>query len=106
MYKIAFFVPKSEKERVKNALFLAGAGKYKNYDLCSWEVEGAGQFRPLSGSKPFLRNLGELANVKEYRVEMICEDHLLRDVLEKLLEEHPYEEPAYEAWRVETLSTL
>ena len=32
MYKLNFFVPVEDKERVKNALFKMGVGKYDNYE--------------------------------------------------------------------------
>lgn len=34
MYKICFYVPESHLEKVKEALFAAGAGKIGNYDSC------------------------------------------------------------------------
>lgn len=106
MYKIAFFVPEEQKEDVKRTLFEAGAGRFKNYDCCSWEVEGVGQFRPLEGSNPFIGTSNELEKLKEFRVEMICKDELIFKVIETLIEAHPYEEPAYEVWKIDTLETL
>ncbi|MEH6542063.1 MAG: hypothetical protein V7748_18580, partial [Halopseudomonas sp.] len=53
MYKLCFFVPASHVEQVKQAVFAAGAGRLGNYDSCSWQVLGQGQFRPLSGSEPY-----------------------------------------------------
>lgn len=106
MYKIAFFVPSEQKELVKNALFEAGAGRYKNYDCCSWEVEGIGQFRPLEGSNPFIGSSDQLERVKEFKVEMICRDELIMKAIEALVESHPYEEPAYEVWKIDTLESL
>ena len=45
MYKLAFFVPAEHKDKVKAAVFAAGAGRIGNYDSCCWEVSGTGQFR-------------------------------------------------------------
>ena len=101
MYKLAFFVPKEQKEEVKEALFAIGAGTYENYDKCSWEVEGTGQFRPLKGANPFLGEVGELERVKEYKVEMICKDELIQKAVSTLKEVHPYEEVAYEVVKLE-----
>ena len=53
MYKFVFFIPEEYKENMKKSLFEAGAGKYGNYDMCSFEVKGTGQFSPLTGSDPF-----------------------------------------------------
>lgn len=103
LYKITFFVPKEQKETVKEAIFAAGAGRYENYDKCSWEVLGTGQFRPLEGSNPFIGNQGTVETVEEYRVETLCKEEILNTVLKTLVQAHPYEEPAYEAYKVYTL---
>ena len=100
MYKIYFYVPETHLESVKSALFEKGAGKYGNYDNCDWQTLGTGQFRALEGSQPAIGKHFELEKVKEYKVETICEDSVLSQVLEALIEHHPYEIPAYGYWRV------
>ncbi len=92
---IAFYVPTTHVEDVKNAMFKAGAGKIGAYDLCSFEVQGLGQFRALSGSSPFLGTMDQLEKVNEVKVEMVCEEHLIKLVVAALKEAHPYEMPAY-----------
>lgn len=96
MYKITFYVPVTHVETVKEALFAAGAGRIGDYDRCSWQVLGMGQFRPLDGAKPFLGQVGALEPVAEYRVELVCADDCLRDAVAALRNAHPYEEPAYD----------
>jgi hypothetical protein len=103
MYKLSFFVPKEQKEEVKEALFDIGVGKYKDYDKCSWEVLGIGQFRPLENANPFIGKKGEVEKVEEYKVEMICEDLLIKKAIKVLKETHPYEEVAYEVIKLEDL---
>jgi len=104
MYKLVFYVPEAQLEEVKAALFACGAGRTSRYDCVSWEVAGEGQFRPLAGSKPFIGVAGSLQKVKEYRVEMACEDQLIARAVETLKQVHPYEEPAYDVWMLETLA--
>jgi len=101
MYKLSFFVPINDKEKVKEALFLIGVGKYKNYDKCSWEVLGEGQFRPLQGANPHIGAINKTEKVKEYKVEMICEDYLIKKAVLELKKSHPYEEVAYEVIKLE-----
>ncbi len=96
MLKLTFYVPLSHKEEVKNALFAVGAGKIGNYDSCSFEVIGNGQFRALPGANPSIGNIGILEIVSEARVEMVLNDHILYRVLETLKAVHPYETPAYD----------
>lgn len=96
MLKLTFYVPVDSKEVVKNALFDAGAGKIGNYDRCSFEMTGTGQFRALEGANPTVGKLGNLEKISEARVEMVLEDHILIDVIKALKNSHPYETPAYD----------
>lgn len=106
MYKLCFYVPASHLERVKNALFDQGAGRFNHYDRCCWQTLGEGQFRPLPDSRPFLGATGKLEKVAEYKVEMICSDRLIKTALETLLGIHPYEEPAYEIYKILTADDM
>ncbi len=106
MYKLVFFVPESHLESVKQAVFSVGAGRIGNYDACAWQTLGQGQFRPLQGSRPFLGRLDEIERVAEYRVELVCEDTLIKAAVEALLAAHPYEEPAYDLWSLTALGDL
>ncbi|MBT3236471.1 MAG: NGG1p interacting factor NIF3 [Bdellovibrionales bacterium] len=103
MYKLIFFVPLKQCEEVKSAMFQAGGGKIGNYDCCSWQVVGQGQFRPLGGSKPFVGEQDQIEQVTEYRVEMVCDDGVLRSVIAAMKFTHPYEEVAYDVIRLETV---
>ncbi|SFR78758.1 hypothetical protein SAMN05216203_3054 [Marinobacter daqiaonensis] len=103
MYKFCYFVPASHVEQTKAAVFSAGGGRIGDYDSCAWQTQGQGQFRPLKGSDPFLGSEGEVERVEEYRVEMVCEDHLIREAVAAMKQAHPYEEPAYEVYRLEDL---
>lgn len=100
MYKLVFFVPDSHLEQVKAAVFAAGAGRIGNYDQCCWQIIGQGQFRPLSDAKPYLGQPNQLEVLPEYRVEMVCADEYIREVVAALRAVHPYEEPAFDVWRL------
>lgn len=101
MYKIIYFVPESHKELTKNVLFELGAGAFENYDSCSFETEGMGQFRPIDSANPYIGNVGTLEVLKEYKVEMICKDALIHEAVKCLREAHPYEEVALEVYKLE-----
>ncbi|MGH1469568.1 MAG: NGG1p interacting factor NIF3 [Cellvibrionaceae bacterium] len=96
MFKVNVFIPKDNVEKVKLAMFEAGAGKIGNYDCCSWQVLGEGQFRPLKGSHPTIGNENVVEIVSEYKVEMVCQRSLIEEVVKAMKEAHVYEEPAYE----------
>ncbi|MDX1589505.1 MAG: YqfO family protein [Oleiphilaceae bacterium] len=101
MFKLCYFVPEDYAEVTKTAIFAAGGGKIGDYDCCAWQTVGQGQFRPLEGSQPFLGQQGAVERVTECRVEMVCQNNLIRPALAALKHSHPYEEPAYEVYRLE-----
>lgn len=98
MYKLCFFVPEADAEPVKSALFAAGVGRIGNYDQCCWQTLGTGQFRPLAGANPHLGQPGQLEQVAELKVEMVCSDELIQTAVATLKQVHPYEEVAYEVY--------
>ncbi len=100
MYKIAVFIPATHLETVKEAMFAAGAGRIGDYDKCSWEVKGVGQFRPLAGANPFLGTVGAVEQVEEYKVEMVCADAHIKAVVAAMKAAHPYETPAYDVCKL------
>ena len=103
MYKLAFFVPVDEAENVKEALFKSGAGRLGDYEACCFQTRGSGQFRPLDGADPHIGKIGELERVDELKVELVCADDLIHAAVAALKAAHPYEEPAYEAWKLADL---
>lgn len=103
MYKLAFYVPPSHLETVKNAVFAAQAGRIGQYEHCCWQVLGQGQFRPMASAQPFIGTAGSLETLSEYRVELVCDDAHIRAAIVALKAAHPYEEPAYEVYKLDSL---
>jgi len=101
MYKLNYFVPTEAKEATKQALFEIGVGRYENYECCSFETQGTGQFKPIDNANPHVGELNKIEKVQEYKVEMICSDALIKKAIEVLKEVHPYEEVAFEVFRME-----
>ncbi|PKH06518.1 NGG1p interacting factor NIF3 [Moritella sp. Urea-trap-13] len=106
MFVIIFYVPQVNTERVKQALFKAGAGTIGDYDSCAWQCLGTGQFKPLQGSQPYIGRLDEITLVDEFRVEMVCPADNLRVAINALIAAHPYEEPAYHILQTFNLDAL
>ena len=99
--KIAFFVPADHSETVCNALFEAGCGRIGNYDHCAYKVSGTGTFRPNDAAHPFIGKTGVAETVEEERIEMVFPAHIQKKVIEALYQSHPYEEPAFDIYRIE-----
>ncbi|MDD4287703.1 MAG: hypothetical protein PHO20_06200 [Candidatus Peribacteraceae bacterium] len=79
----------------------AGAGRIGNYDSCSFSGKGTGRFRPLKDAKPAIGSVGTLTEVEEERIETVVKEEDLKNVLEAILNVHPYEEPAIHVLRME-----
>lgn len=103
MYKINFYVPVTHLETVKAALFAAGAGRIGDYDNCCWQTKGVGQFRALAGSAPYIGQQGKVEQVEEYKVELVCGEENLEQAVAALKQAHPYEEPAYEVYQIQSI---
>jgi hypothetical protein len=101
MYKLNYFVPEEAKEQTKQALFALGVGKYKNYECCCFETLGKGQFKPIKDANPYIGNKGKIEVIQEYKIEMLCEEKLIKEAISVLKQNHPYEEVAYEVIKLE-----
>ena len=99
--KLAVFVPLAHVEQVRTALFSAGAGNIGRYDACSFNVPGYGTFRAGEGADPFVGKPGEHHREEEMRMEVIFPAEKTQAVLQQLFEAHPYEEVAYDVYRLE-----
>lgn len=104
LLKIEFYVPAAQLQRVKQAMFDAGAGKVGDYDCCAWQILGEGQYRPDEGSNPFSGKQGSLETLNEYKVEMVCAEQCIAQVINAMKDSHPYEEVAYSVIRTEVFS--
>jgi dinuclear metal center YbgI/SA1388 family protein len=96
LFGLTVFVPVENASELRIALASAGAGQIGDYDSCSFSVEGEGRFKPLEGSNPVIGHHHDLTNVKEERISVIVEKHLLSKVVKAMKTAHPYEEVAHE----------
>jgi len=99
--KLVTFVPVDHADKVREALFIAGAGNIGNYDACSYSTEGIGTFRGGEDAKPFVGEKGEVHQEIEVRFETIFPKHLKGKIIGALLDHHPYEEVAYDIYALE-----
>lgn len=97
-FKLVVFVPVGYEDKVREALGAAGAGWIGMYSDCSFQLLGTGTFKPLEGADPFIGKKGQLEKVEEYRLETIVPNGLLKQVIDKMLLAHPYEEVAYDLY--------
>ena len=103
LLKLVTFVPDDHLEKVRDALFEAGAGAIGNYDKCSFGTQGTGTFRGGEEANPYIGEVGEFHFEKETRIETIVPRHLKNNVINTLLKTHPYEEVAYDIYPLENI---
>ena len=96
LVKIVVYVPAGHEDAVRSAMSEAGAGHIGNYSDCSFRTTGLGTYKPLAGSRPFLGELAKLSTVEEIRLETVAPEKLLKEVVQAMLDAHPYEEVAYD----------
>ena len=73
-YKLIFYTPLPPLEKIKSALFAAGAGAHPGgkYTHVSFQSRGTGQFMPRTGANPHIGTVGAIEKVEEMRVEVLC----------------------------------
>jgi dinuclear metal center YbgI/SA1388 family protein len=96
--KLITFCPIKHAEKVRQALFDAGAGRIGNYDSCSYSLEGKGSFRALENAKPFVGEKNRIHFEDEIRIEVIYPLFREEALINALKENHPYEEVAYDLY--------
>jgi dinuclear metal center YbgI/SA1388 family protein len=94
--KLYTFVPHEQAEKVRRALFDAGAGHIGRYSESSYNLRGTGTFKPEAGTHPHVGIQGIRHEEPETRIEVIFPRPLERQVVGALLSAHPYEEVAYD----------
>ncbi|KAJ7180684.1 GTP cyclohydrolase 1 type 2/Nif3 [Mycena filopes] len=102
-FKLVFFSPAPNTRAILDHLFRtfpAHVGKIGNYERCAFLSRGTGQFQPSAGAHPAIGEVGALQSVEEDRVEVSVLDRV-REVVKELKAVHPYEEVAYDVYRVE-----
>lgn len=99
--KLVTYVPINDIDKVREAVFKAGAGHIGNYDSCSYQTNGKGSFRAGDQTNPHVGEKGKLHFEEEIRFETIFPSYNQSDVIHALLEAHPYEEVAYDIYSIE-----
>lgn len=99
--KLVTYVPEAAREGLLEALFQAGAGQLGNYSHCSFSNPGTGSFLPGEQAEPALGQKGQLSREPEQQLHLTFTADREKAVLRALMENHPYEEVAYEVSALE-----
>jgi len=99
--KLITYAPLADADKVKSALFEAGAGDIGNYSDCSYSLEGVGSFKAGKSANPTIGEIGKIHFEKETQIHVIFTFEKEKSILQALFKAHPYEEVAYEVMTLE-----
>jgi len=102
-YKLVVFVPEDHLENIKKVLYKNDAGRLGSYSHSGFSVKGKGTFKPLSDSDPFIGEKDKVNEVKEYRLETIVPAEKADKIAAEVIKQHPYEEPAWDLYKLENI---
>ena len=103
--KIATYCPKSHADKLKMALFAAGAGSIGDYEECSFSSNGIGTFKAKKGTRPFVGEVGKQHQEEEVKIDMIYPAHIESKIITAMYGAHPYEEVAYDLSPLTNMNT-
>jgi dinuclear metal center YbgI/SA1388 family protein len=94
---VTYTIPENV-EKLRNALFDAGAGKIGNYEDCSFTSQGIGTYMGNENSNPEIGERFEFVEAQETKIEVTFEKYLQSKIIKTLFSNHVYEEVAYEIY--------
>ncbi|KAJ3730359.1 hypothetical protein EV361DRAFT_970526 [Lentinula raphanica] len=109
-FKLVFFSPAPNTRAILAHLFRKypeELGKIGLYEQCAFVSRGTGQYKPLEDAQPAIGTPGTLEYIEEDRVELLVIDQgqkvQLKNAVQELKKVHPYEEVAYDIYRLEEI---
>lgn len=94
-------VPLDHADAVRKAIGDAGGGRLGNYTQCSFSYKGIGRFQANKNANPTYGQRGERTDIEEERIEFLCEQLKIKEIIAAMKKVHPYEEPAFHYFSVE-----
>jgi dinuclear metal center YbgI/SA1388 family protein len=101
--RLITFAPIDQAEKVRQAIFDAGAGHIGKYAECSFNSEGTGTFKAEEGADPYVGEIGKRHYEKETKIEIVFPAFLEAQIVKALVDNHPYEEVAYDIFTMENV---
>jgi len=96
MIKVLFSCPQDSTPTLLEAIM--GFGQIGHYDSWSRVTPSTERFRPLAGANPATGQINELSQVTSDKIELICHESELEQLIQAIQKHHPYELPAIEAF--------
>lgn len=97
LFKLYTYAPAADADRIRNAMFSAGAGNISEYSECSFNTTGIGTFKPSENANPTIGEAGGPRRTEEEtKIEVLVTRANRFAVINAMRESHSYEEVAYE----------
>jgi len=100
-YKFVVFVPVEVEEEIRKVICRKGGGQWQNYSCCTFNTKGKGTFIPGEGAKPYTGRVGKMSYADDVRIECIVREKNLGSLVDAAKKVHPYEEMAYDIYKIE-----
>lgn len=91
--KIIVTIPIANVSQVRDAICNAGAGIIGNYTYCTMSTKCTWTFKSSEKANPYIGEKNKIEFVEEEKLEAVCDIENVKNVLKRLREVHPYEEP-------------
>jgi dinuclear metal center YbgI/SA1388 family protein len=101
--RLITFGPVDDAEKIREAVFKAGAGHIGKYAECSFNSNGTGTFKAEEGTDPYVGEIGKQHREHETKIEIVYPFYLEKQVVAALVKAHPYEEVAYDIFTMENV---
>ncbi|WP_217586726.1 Nif3-like dinuclear metal center hexameric protein [Lentibacillus saliphilus] len=101
LHKVVVYVPNTHADNVRNAMGSAGGGYIGQYSHCTFNTQGTGTFLPTEQANPYIGHINELTYVEETKIETIVPETKLQNILQAMIQAHPYEEVAYDVYKLD-----
>ena len=102
-YKVIVYVPVTHMAIVREVVIAEGAGQIGDYKGCTFAAAGEGTFIPLEGIQPFIGEKDKLSKVEEKALSFMVLESELSRVISAVKKVHPYEEMAYDVFKLENI---
>lgn len=92
-YKVFVFIPKNYLNKIVKSLQEFNVNQIGNYINCISWCEMHSTWTSLDNANPFIGQPGKVSIEDEYKLEFLCDESKLNEVIAFLKKIHPYEEP-------------
>ena len=99
--KLVTYVPKKDAEKLRKSLFAVGAGNLGDYSDCSFSTDGTGSYKAGLNANPAKGEIGKMHYEEETQINVVFSKTDQPKIVNALLDNHPYEEVAYEIFTLE-----